>query len=280
MTCSAEAIRREKPVAHRGECSYDSKSLFTHPFMKQKPSNQSAFTLIELLVVISIIAILAGIALPVFGEVKIRGDQTKALSNAKQIGTACKLFAGDNNGIYPRNTDYPQGVAATPTPATQGDTSNRILRVLIPDYLPDRTIFAIQKSAFCKNPQQASANDPLPNGTNEWAYVSGLNDTSNARWPLLASGFDPATASSGAPAYVTDDSRPGGLWKGKRAIVIRCDTSGAVETLLSTNRTVRRADDDNQNAFTGDAQGNTVPGRIPWFSNDPAAAVFVHNPQQ
>jgi hypothetical protein len=62
--------------------------------------------------------------------------------------------------------------------------------------------------------------------------------------------------------------------------VIRCDTSGAVETLLSTNRTVRRADDDNQNAFTGDAQGNTVPGRIPWFSNDPAAAVFVHNPQQ
>ena len=44
-----------------------------------------AFTLIELLVVISIIAILAGIALPVFGEVKIRGDQTKALSNAKQI---------------------------------------------------------------------------------------------------------------------------------------------------------------------------------------------------
>ena len=58
-----------------------------------KLQKAQAFTLIELLVVISIIAILAGIALPVFGEVKIRGDQTKALSNAKQIGTACKIYA-------------------------------------------------------------------------------------------------------------------------------------------------------------------------------------------
>ncbi|HWB59848.1 MAG TPA: type II secretion system protein, partial [Chthoniobacteraceae bacterium] len=40
-----------------------------------------AFTLIELLVVITIIAILAGIALPVFTSVKVKGNQTKALSN-------------------------------------------------------------------------------------------------------------------------------------------------------------------------------------------------------
>ncbi|MGB8168613.1 MAG: prepilin-type N-terminal cleavage/methylation domain-containing protein, partial [Chthoniobacteraceae bacterium] len=64
-------------------------------------SKQHAFTLIELLVVISIIAILAGIALPVFGEVQIRGAQTKALSNAKQVGLACKLFAQDYDGNFP-----------------------------------------------------------------------------------------------------------------------------------------------------------------------------------
>ena len=179
--------------------------------MKQKPSNHTAFTLIELLVVISIIAILAGIALPVFGEVKIRGDQTKALSNAKQIGTACKLYAGDNNGLFPRYTDYPQGVAATPEKPSASTASNLILRVLIPDYLPDRGIFTIQKSAYCKSPEPATATDPLPKGTNEWAYVSGLNDTSNSRWPLLASGF----ATDGFPStpkYSTDESKPGGLW--------------------------------------------------------------------
>ena len=80
-----------------------------------KTSKTDAFTLIELLVVISIIAILAGIALPVFGEVQIRGAQTKALSNAKQVGTACKLFAMDYSGNYPRWTDMTQN---PPVPAT------------------------------------------------------------------------------------------------------------------------------------------------------------------
>ena len=66
-----------------------------------KKLKTSAFTLIELLVVISIIAILAGIALPVFGEVMVRGNQTKALSNAKQVATACKLWAMDYQGNFP-----------------------------------------------------------------------------------------------------------------------------------------------------------------------------------
>lgn len=237
-----------------------------------------AFTLIELLVVISIIAILAGIALPVFGEVKIRGDQTKALSNAKQIGTACKIYATDNNGIYPHYTDYPQGQAAAPTKAAAGDSSNKVLRILIPDYLPDRAIFTIPKSAFCKSPQPSTATDPLPNGTNEWAYVSGLSDTSNSRWPILADGFDPQTATSGDPSYVTDESLPGGLWKGKKAVVIRVDGSGVVETLLSTTKTVKRTDDDNQNAFKGDTGVAPTNGKIQWFSADAAAEVFVHNP--
>ena len=68
------------------------------------PKNQSAFTLIELLVVISIIAILAGIALPVFGEVQVKGAQSKILSNIKQVGLACRLFADDYDGLFPTNT--------------------------------------------------------------------------------------------------------------------------------------------------------------------------------
>ena len=53
----------------------------------------AAFTLIELLVVISIIAIFAGLAMP---GVLRSGKQTKVANNARQIGLALRLFAGDS----------------------------------------------------------------------------------------------------------------------------------------------------------------------------------------
>ena len=56
----------------------------------------AAFTLIELLVVISIIAILAGLAMPAMTGVLRSGKQTKAANNARQIGLALRLFAGDS----------------------------------------------------------------------------------------------------------------------------------------------------------------------------------------
>lgn len=54
-----------------------------------------AFTLIELLVVIAIIAILAAILFPVFAQAKAAAKSTSSLSNAKQIGLGCIMYAGD-----------------------------------------------------------------------------------------------------------------------------------------------------------------------------------------
>ena len=195
-----------------------------------KAPKTAAFTLIELLVVISIIAILAGIALPVFGSVQVKGAQTKALSNAKQIGTALRLYAVDNNGVYPSYTMQ----NGKPTAAQVSD-SNTAFAQLVPDYIPNEDIFWLTKSKWCTvsapdNRMDAagvdSPTDTLKAGENEWAYVLGLNDTSNPSFPVLANGFK--LTGQTTHEYTTDESLPGGVWKGKNSIVIRGDTSGAV----------------------------------------------------
>jgi len=192
------------------------------------PRTSKGFTLIELLVVIGIIALLASIAVPAFTGVQIRAAQTKALSNAKQIGLACATFAIDNNGAYPSYV-MQNGTQSAATVTTSNDAFDS----LFPTYLQTFSLFYLAKSQWTptvqSDPSQTTLQAGAPfllTGYNEWAYVPGLYNTSSSSFPLIVDGFSGQGA--GVDTYATSETVKGGVWKGQQAIVVFCDDHAQV----------------------------------------------------
>src|SRR5207244_11963728 len=61
----------------------------------------AAFTLIELLVVVAIIAILAAILFPVFGQAREKARMSGCASNMKQIALALGMYVQDFDETFP-----------------------------------------------------------------------------------------------------------------------------------------------------------------------------------
>jgi type IV pilus assembly protein PilA len=203
----------------------------------------AAFTLIELLVVITIIAVLASFALPAYTAVQERAQQTKDLSNSKQIALALKQFAADNNGFYPAKAaaagEYSAAAATAPS------DSNSAFFWLFPNYIQSEDIFAVNGSQWTpSNPDNkidaagAAPTDTLKAGENSYAYVLGLTDTANPAFPLVADAFkDPVPS---PPAYDTSKTAKGGVWAAKKAVVAFCDGSAQVLKCDATKKAPTR----------------------------------------
>ncbi|MGI8890914.1 MAG: type II secretion system protein [Chthoniobacterales bacterium] len=71
--------------------------------------SELGFTLTELFVVIAIIAILAGIALPVLSSVQEKARVTQDINNLRQLGIATQTYLNDNDNLL-----FAIGQATTP----------------------------------------------------------------------------------------------------------------------------------------------------------------------
>jgi len=184
------------------------------------PGRSAGITLLEVVVVIFVVVVFVGILMPPRNHATPRVGLTDSLSNAKQIGTALRMYADDHDGKFPFSR-------ADGTPLGPGDSSNQALEQLMPAYSTSKKLFLRKTSAWCRNPAvdtQAADSALLKRGQNDWNYVVGLSAPSyfsDSRWPLIAT----ATKSAVDLTYTNDMSAKGGVWGGTDAIIAYVDGS-------------------------------------------------------
>lgn len=166
-----------------------------HRFRKLKANS---FTLVELLVVISIIGLLAGLAVPAIQGGLDRAKQQVDVSNIRQLGLILFSDANDNEGTF----------------TTNGTTSLQIFTNLISRGLLNSTKI-LAGNGF---PAATSTNN-IAAANVAWGYVSGLMTSDDGQIPLLLSKGLATLQPTQSLAAVTTG------WKQKGLVVYRVGNS-------------------------------------------------------
>jgi len=165
---------------------------------------------------IVVLAALASLAVPFFSLSRSPSNQTRAITNARQLSLALKLYAADHGGVYPD-----QVLEETPH-------SNLVFDELIKEgIVTSEAIFGSPNSVFQPDGDLATT---LEGGSEQvhWAFVTRRNDASDGGSAIV---FENPVAHSGtgSPAWgppgTTDRGRS---WSGPRIIIATND--GAVQT--------------------------------------------------
>ena len=191
-----------------------------------KRSLKRGFTLIELLVVITIIAIIASLAVPTYNLITAQANQMKGASNCKQIIGLLLAYAAENNSLYPDSVTNPV-TGSVPL------TSNDAFRALFQESLTqEEKIFGCPSSRF--NPDgnigvAPTFDQALMAGENHWALTQGQSNTTSSIMPLV---FENPIAAGWPPQWNADAAgKPtqGRAWAGGKVIIGKND--GSVETV-------------------------------------------------
>jgi len=100
--------------------------------MSNRVRRAAAFTLVELLIVIAIIAVLAGLAYPVYQRVVAGAKATACVSNLRQLGVGLNAYLQDHEMIMP--------ALKIARESTSDDVP--VIDNTLDKYVPNRAVFA------------------------------------------------------------------------------------------------------------------------------------------
>ncbi|MCB1233546.1 MAG: type II secretion system protein [Verrucomicrobiae bacterium] len=191
--------------------------------VRRRADRERGFTLIELLTVITIITILASVSYTGVKGALYMAKMNAAMQNAKQIGNGLRAWAADYDGIFPGEMH--------PVTEEEFSSANDVFAALLPSYIDTERVFPVAGCAWGSRADGRfeEESDRLKAGENHWAYVAGLTTTSMSDWPLIVDG------TNGSGQYVSQPNEKGGVWEGKKAIVIRVGGSAETVPLLGEN---------------------------------------------
>ena len=197
----------------------------------QKKNNTLKIICIACVIIVIIFFIFA-LIFPNFCSITPMAINAKALSNARQVGTACRSYADDQGGFYPAEIDPKTGAVivdknGNPIPPAN---SNIALKSLIPVYVPTEELFYVEGSRFAPLPPDEIFDTDatkLQKGENHWGYVFGNVEPDNKVRLLIFDGAaDPKSGRWGK------DSRG----EGKNAIIVLTDLSASNAKLDKNGR--------------------------------------------
>ena len=259
-----------------------------------KGQMRSGFTLVELLVVISIIVVLAGLAVPTAMKALGKAEQVTGINNVKGVKSALDLFAGDFDGEYPsddtaeelsdilddnagngrasgtRSSGLDGGrsldrggrlgdrSSARGGSAGNGKSSNYYFTQLMGRGLDDEQLFyqkSFKKAFILKKPNNDKKVDA---GECVWGYTKNLQQTSSSHIPVV---FDSPVSTGESPKFSKK------VWDGK-VIMARLDSSTRTEIIGGTDPKIGnvtgKVDGERINLFSQESleEGTLVPAEL------------------
>jgi len=174
-----------------------------------KKLKSNSFTLVELLVVISIIGLLAGLAVPAIQGGLDKAKQGVDVSNARQLGIIFFSEANDNNGMYRVNSDLTNTQAAGSfLSIVQGMFSNGVL--------------TSAKILSGQGVIPATSTNTVTAANIAFGYVPNLTTSDDGQIPLILTKASGGSMSLANSNIALQDTFP---WKKKGIVVYRVGNS-------------------------------------------------------